>query len=168
MDTMNEEGMLIYIVDDDPMFTKAMETYLMNEFPDIQFVSFPNGEACLHELQKTPDLVLLDYRLDSEFVYAWDGLQILKKINSLSPEIRVVILTSTENVEVAMECIQNGALEYVVKNDKAFEKVKTILLEMKDDLMEETDVKMDVRESAPQLIGLAILIICIIIMLLKL
>jgi DNA-binding NtrC family response regulator len=168
MDTINEEGLLVYIVDDDPMFIKALETYLMTEFPGIRFVSFPNGEACLHELHKTPDLVLLDYRLDSEFAYAWDGLQILKRINTLSPEIRVVILSSTESVETAMDCINNGAQEYILKNDKAFTKVKDILLEMKDELTEEEDVKIDVKQNAPQLIGLVILIIFIIILLLKL
>jgi two-component system OmpR family response regulator len=164
----NVEELLVYIVDDDPMFSAALANYLKQELPKIRFASFQNGEACLHEMHRNPDLILLDYRLDSEFQYAWDGLQILKRINSLNPEAKVVILSSNENIEIAMDCVNNGALEYIVKNDKSFFKVKEILLSMSEEFVESKDVKLGVGGHIPQLIGVVLLILLIIVLLLKL
>jgi two-component system OmpR family response regulator len=166
METINQ--IRVFIVDDDPVFCKAMEQYLMNEIPDVQLHTFHNGEACLHELSLQPDVVLLDYRLDAEFEYAWDGLQILKKMRSLDPDLPVVFLSSQENVETAMECVNEGALDYLVKNDQVFEKVKDILLAARDELAEEEGIQIDEGKNAPQWIGLAILIIFVIILLYRL
>ena len=160
--------MLIYIVDDDPLFCKALEMFLRSTYPALDLVSFSNGEACLHELHKRPDLILLDYKLDSEFGYAWDGMQILNRISSLDPGLPVVILSSCENAEVAMDFISNGAVDYVVKNEKTFPHVRDLLEQMKDELLEEEDVPPVKMQQTPQLIGLAILIVFIIILLLKL
>jgi DNA-binding NtrC family response regulator len=159
---------LVFIVDDDAMFCKALENYLKNEISGLAIRSFPNGEACLHEMHLNPDVVLLDYRLDSEFPYAWDGLQVLKKIGQLDPGISVVILSAGENLEIAMDCINTGAVEYVVKNEHAFEKVKKVILNLKDEFVDEEAVEKVTSKNTPQIIGLVILIIFIIILLLKL
>jgi two-component system response regulator AtoC len=167
MKVINESGLLVYIVDDDPMFTKALDTYLKAEFPDIRFRSFQNGEACLKEFHKMPDLILLDYRMDSEFPFAWDGLQVLQRIHTRSPETQVVIISSSESAETAMEFIKNGAYEYLVKNESTFPKVKELLLEMQDSVLKVEDVKINVRRSPKGLIGILLLIMLLILILLN-
>jgi two-component system OmpR family response regulator len=166
METQDE--LKVFIVDDDPLFCAAMQHYLEKEMPDIRLSAFPTGEACLHEMHQDPDIVLLDYRLDSEFEYAWDGLQIMKKIHGLDPGITVVFLSSQENVETAMNCVNEGALDYVVKNEQAFGKVKDIMLGIKDELIVEDNVEISAKNNIPQIIGLVILIVFVIVLLFRL
>jgi DNA-binding NtrC family response regulator len=168
MNTLNKDRLLVYIVDDDPMFKKTMETYLKDEFPNIHSRSFSNGEDCLLEIHNTPDLILLDYKLDSEFPDAWDGLQILKRINKHNPEIGVVIISSSGSVDIIMNCVKNGVLEYILKDKKIFTRVKEILIGLLDDKTEEADIKIDTKRNIPQLIGVAILVVIIIFLFFKL
>jgi two-component system OmpR family response regulator len=163
-----DKSLVVFLVDDDPQFRMAMEHYLLTTIPGTEVCSFPNGEACLHELSKQPDIVLLDYMLNSEFPYAWDGLHVLKKINQADQGIFVVILSSQENIEKAMECIQTGALEYVVKNEKTFARVRDIISGIQDELTTEELVALPSRSNRPQIVGLVLLIVFIIILLLKL
>ncbi|MFI5149352.1 MAG: response regulator [Bacteroidia bacterium] len=160
-----KESLRVFIVDDDPVFSKAMETYLLNTFKDVEIQCFTNGEACLHELHKEPDLILLDYKLDSEFAYAWDGLQVLKKINSLNPGLSVVVMSAKESVETAMDCINQGAMDYVLKNEKVFEKVKQILMELKVEI-EEVNQGED-QGKMPGLLGILILLLLVIFLFLR-
>ncbi len=166
METASE--VLIFIVDDDAFFSKALEGYLLNEITGLRIQIFPNGEACLHEMHQNPDLILLDYKLNSEFPYAWDGLQVLKKISQVDPGTPVVILSGGDNLEIAMDCINTGAIEYVIKNEQAFEKVKKVILDIKDEMVDDAAVEKVSSKNTPQIIGLVILIIFIIILLFKL
>lgn len=131
--------MLVYVVDDDPVYLKALELFLEKEVPDIQVRTFSTGEACLHEMYSDPDLLILDYYLNTEFRDAWDGMTILKKISWHYPYTTVVMLSSQESIETAMDTINEGAFEYIVKNEKAFLKIKSVILNIEDVIKERND-----------------------------
>jgi two-component system response regulator AtoC len=165
----NEDVTRVFIVDDDPVFSKALETYLKKEVPNVEVASFSNGESSLHELHRSPDLLLLDYRLDSEFAYAWDGLQILKKINNIDPGLSVVVMSAKESVDTAMNCIKMGAMEYVVKNEQAFPKIKGIVSELKQEIKEEKEEEeLEEKSNMPAWLGLLLLLILLIFFLYRL
>jgi len=127
------ENKLVFIVDDDPVYTKLIHEYLIREVPDVQIKTFPTGEACLHEMFQNPIAIVLDYYLDSEFPYAWTGEQILKKIELSFPSTSVIIISAQESMEVALNCVKQGAREYVIKNEKALSQIKKVLLDIIDD-----------------------------------
>jgi two-component system OmpR family response regulator len=127
---------LIYIVDDDPVFLKMLQAFLLKEVPGIEIKTFPTGEACMHEMYQNPLAVILDYSLNSEFPYAWNGVQVLKRIDQAFPSANIIIVSSQTKVEVALDCIRQGALEYVMKDEKSFESIKQLLLNLIDDLVE--------------------------------
>ncbi len=56
------------------------------------------------------DLVLSDLRMPGA-----DGLELLRRLQSASPEIPVIILTGHGNVASAVECLKAGASDYVLK-----------------------------------------------------
>ena len=56
------------------------------------------------------DLVLSDLRMPGT-----DGLELLRRLQSASPEIPVIILTGHGNVASAVECLKAGASDYVLK-----------------------------------------------------
>jgi two-component system, NtrC family, response regulator AtoC len=56
------------------------------------------------------DLVLSDLRMPG-----MDGLDLLRRLQAVSPEIPVIILTGHGNVASAVECLKAGASDYVLK-----------------------------------------------------
>jgi two-component system OmpR family response regulator len=140
-----KKDLLIFIVDDDPMFLKVLENWLLKEIPGLRIKTFPTGEACLHAMDQNPDMVILDYYLDTEFPYAWNGIEILKKINSLYPLLPVIIFSGQENIETAMKSINEGAFEYVSKKEGGFSKIKDLILDISENVeIEKEEKKMDI------------------------
>ena len=119
----------IFIVDDDPMTVEALTDYLTRTVSH-QVRSFDTGEECLKHLSESPDVIILDYFLNSVQRNAADGMQILKSIKKIYPQMHVIMLSSQERYAVAMQTIQQGAEQYVIKDNDAFEKIARMIAEL--------------------------------------
>jgi two-component system OmpR family response regulator len=51
---------------------------------------------------------------------AIDGLETLDRIKAANPQIPVVILSSQDKIEVAVNCMKHQAFDYIVKSETAF------------------------------------------------
>src|SRR5205085_8644032 len=92
--------------------------------------AFGTGEEALRHLEEKPDIIVLDYHLNSEAKDAATGLEILTTIKKHYPAIPVIMLSSQERYAVAMQAIQKGAEHYVIKDKNAFEKIAEIIKEL--------------------------------------
>jgi two-component system OmpR family response regulator len=113
----------IFLVDDDQMYLKALE----NEFKkneNFEVMTFDTGEACLKNLHLNPDIVVLDYFLNGENKESINGFNVLVKIKEKNPNIQVIILSSHENVDIAVNCIKYDAFNFILKNETAFVRLK--------------------------------------------
>lgn len=115
----NEKKTKIFLVDDDPLYLKMLEIELSNN-EEFIIESFATGEICLANLDKKPDVIVLDYFLDSFDKSAMNGIQVLDKIKSTNPEISVVMLSSQDKIEVAVNCMHHKAFDYIVKSETAY------------------------------------------------
>lgn len=119
----------IFIVDDDPMLTEALTDYLTRKVPN-EIHTFRTGEECLKHLYELPDIIILDYYLNSVQRDAADGLEILQLIRKTNPHIHVIMLSNQEKYSTALNSIQKGAEQYVIKDDEAFQKIADLISEM--------------------------------------
>ena len=124
---MGSEGKkLIFIVDDDALFLKSLEIeFLQNN--DYTVKTFSTGELCMENISENPDLIVLDYYLNSIDTSAIDGLEILDRIKASNSQIPVIILSSQDNIEVAVNCMRHKALDYFVKSETAFIRMQKAL-----------------------------------------
>ena len=109
-----QKSIKIFFVDDDRQYMAAL-TYQLVSNPGLNIRYFPSGEDCIRELHQDPDMILLDYFLDGEDEYNAHGLETLVNIKRLKPDVDVVMLSSSTNIELMLNCMDNGAADYVVK-----------------------------------------------------
>ncbi len=116
----------LFLVDDDALFLKALELEFRNH-ADFEIQTFSTGEACLNNLETLPDVIILDYHLDSIVSGAMNGLDTLDQIKIVHPEIPVIILSSQDSIEVAIQCMHHKSYDYVVKSETAFFRLQKII-----------------------------------------
>lgn len=123
---MASKRTLVYLVDDDDMYLKtAVHTLSQNRSFDIK--SFTSGEKALASAKKAkrkPNVIVLDYFLNTEDSNAISGLEILKQVRQEKLESEVIMLSGQENIDVAVNSVKYGAYDYVVKNKSAFIRVQ--------------------------------------------
>lgn len=113
----------IFLVDDDKLYLKFLENQF-SENPVFKVSVFSTGEKCLAHLFEKPDVIILDYFLNSKEEAAKNGLEILIKIKETNSDIHVIMLSSLENVEIALNCIRYNAFNFIVKNSTTFLRLK--------------------------------------------
>lgn len=123
---MNSTKMKIFLVDDDVVFLKSLEIDFIQS-GDFIIEPYESGEQCMDYLIHTPEVIILDYFLDGTNKTAMNGLQTLDKIKSYNPSIPVIMLSSQDKIEVAIECMHHKAYDYVVKSETAFMRLKNII-----------------------------------------
>lgn len=116
----------IFIVDDDPMLTEALNDYLTRNIPH-EVHCFGTGEACLQQMHLNPEIVILDYHLNTVRKDAANGMEVLQTIKTNYPKVEIIMLSSQESYLVAMKTLQKGAEQYIIKDKEAFEKIAAII-----------------------------------------
>lgn len=121
----NTERKLIFIVEDNETYARSLKTFILNHYPAIHEIEiFPIGEMCVMELSRNPDIVIIDYFLNSKHSEANNGLEIIKRIKLLKPNTNIIALSSQENIDVVSETIKQYDCIYIPKNQTAFNKIK--------------------------------------------
>jgi two-component system, OmpR family, response regulator len=115
----SEKKTLLFLVDDDALFLKTLEVeFTYNS--DFSIKAFATGELCLENILQKPDVIILDYCLNSIDVNTINGIETLDKIKSANPLIPVIMLSSQDKIEVAVDCMKHNAFDYIVKSETAF------------------------------------------------
>ena len=120
------EPIKLFLVDDDALFLKSLEIEFM-QHADFTIETFATGELCMASLSHNPDVIILDYHLDGIDKTAMNGIATLDKIKSYNPDIPVVMLSSQDKIDVAINCMHHRAFDYVVKSETAFMRLQKII-----------------------------------------
>lgn len=98
----------ILICDDEEGIRESFKLILSDMY-DLTFAE--NGLKAL-ELLKTlsPAAMLLDIKMPK-----LNGMETLKQIKKLKPNLPVIIVTGYQSVELAQEALKNGAADYIPK-----------------------------------------------------
>src|SRR5579872_2811828 len=123
---MKNEKIKLFLIDDDAVFLKSLEIEFM-EHADFIIETYATGELCIENLSHSPDVVILYYFLDGIDKNAMNGLATLDKIKAYNQDIPVVMLSSQDKIDVAVNCMHHRAFDYVVKSETAFTRLQKII-----------------------------------------
>ena len=117
---------LIYIVEDDEVYLKVIK-YKLEKHGLDNLKTYHTGEACLEEIEKYPDYLILDFSLEG-----LNGLDVLMEVKKQSRSTKVIILTVIDDKDLAQKCIDEGAEIYIVKNEDGLTKLDKIVRAISD------------------------------------
>ena len=123
----------IFIVEDNEAFTLALKADIENAFEGMPFniYLFETGEQCIEKFKEIkPQVVIIDYHLNSKYPGAEDGIKVLDWIKRENRETNVIVLTSDDNIEIALKSFNHGAFDYVVKSETTFRKINYSLFNL--------------------------------------
>lgn len=101
----------ILIVEDEEPVIEMVETALRRAGYQNIYSARTIDEAFVKLSENPIEIVLTDLTLEEKN----DGLQLLAELVPRSPDIVVVIMTGDTDVQLAIDCLRNGAFDYVLK-----------------------------------------------------
>jgi DNA-binding response OmpR family regulator len=99
----------VLIVDDEKNIRLTLSQAL--ETLEVETDTAADGEEALAKLKEREfGLILLDLRMPG-----MDGMEVLRQVSKIRPDIRIVILTAYGTVESAVEAMKLGAADFIQK-----------------------------------------------------
>jgi DNA-binding NtrC family response regulator len=118
----------VLVVDDEPLIRETLAEYLSQEGYTV--VACGSGEEALEHAAARPfPIALCDMQLPG-----MDGLELLERLQCLSPDTFVLLITAYATVENAVEAFQRGAHDYLMKPillDEVLGKIRRLLAHRK-------------------------------------
>lgn len=121
----------IFLVDDDSVFLEMLKESISNN-ADYEIFLFQQGEDCINHMHLNPDVIVLDYFLNSKNPEAKNGLEILKKIHEINSQANVIILSAQEDGNLVYDFVRENATNYIVKDNNTFKNVRSAISEIID------------------------------------
>ncbi len=101
----------IIVVDDEPAFLRTLHRGLKSAgFRDIRTESDPVAASRRFEQGRALDIALIDLRMPK-----MDGTALLNHIKAGNPETECIMITAVNDAKTAVNCIKNGAYDYLTK-----------------------------------------------------
>ena len=120
------DKILVLSIEDNPDDAEIIKIYLEESENDFKLESVTTGEEGLKKLkEKYYDMILLDYNLPD-----MKGKDILEELNRRNIDTPVIILSGTDDREIAVNSMKFGASDYLVKSSKLFENLPNIILQL--------------------------------------
>jgi DNA-binding NtrC family response regulator len=100
---------IVLIIDDERPIRSTLRDIL--EYEKIKVEEAENGRLGIELFKKTAfDLVLCDIKMEG-----MDGLEVLEHLQSVNPDVPVIMISGHGTIETAVEALKKGAYDYISK-----------------------------------------------------
>lgn len=119
---MQSHKINIAIVDDHPIVIEGLKMMLHDQSIFNVVETFTSGLEIINFVKSNEvDIILLDITLPDS-----NGIELCKKIKMVSPTTSVIMFSNRSERSIIMQCIQNGASGYLLKNTSIDELIDCI------------------------------------------
>lgn len=132
LNDQKDREITIFIVDDNEIYRNLLEEKL-GENPNFWIHSYGTGEECLRYLDLKPDLILLDYHLDSINPRAQKGDAIHTQIKERFPDIKVIMISSDIKLDFLSYLNGNENIKIMRKDGYTLENIYLRLKMLQDE-----------------------------------
>ncbi|GHI01087.1 response regulator transcription factor [Neobacillus kokaensis] len=136
----------IVIVDDELLERKALRKIIQDHLEQISIVGeASNGRIAIEAAEKTrPDLMLMDIKMPGI-----DGVEAVKQIRNIDPNIRFIMISAYDTFEYAKEVMRQGVKEYLLKPSPKQDLIAAIE-RVRDEIMTEKNSNQEIVKLKQQ------------------
>ena len=110
---------VIFVVDNNKLFRKLTVQYLnVADFNEI--LTFSSADECLKFIDLQPDIVITELYYGENKI---NGINLLTRIKALSPKTKVIFLSSSGDMERAVQSVRLGAVDFIIKSKLALNRL---------------------------------------------
>ncbi len=103
------ESLRVLVTDDSAFFRRAIAREVSQAGYEV--LTAEDSRTALRAIEEhEPDILVLDYEMPE-----MHGLELMQQVHSQRPALPVIILTSHEDLSLALSAIRQGAIDFVVK-----------------------------------------------------
>jgi FixJ family two-component response regulator len=114
----------IFILDDDRYYGMFLKKALNSMNYSIEY--FQKEQDCLKALGNSPDILILDHRLQN-----MTGLEILDEVNrKCKGKTQVIYLSGQEYTHIAIKALKEGAVAYIEKSSDSFNIINDVIIQI--------------------------------------
>ena len=146
-----KKDLTIFIVDDNETYLHLLKQLLDHE--NFSVFTFTSGEEALEYSQIKPDLLLIDFHLNSKDINALDGDHIAELFRQRVPKLEIALISSDTKINLISELHSIKLNEVIFKDGHDLEKI----IEVSNKLVKEKGKRSSYR--APFMIVLSLLIL---------
>lgn len=106
----------IFIVDDDLVYLEIMKNEI-SELTDIEIETFTSAEDCLMQMHLHPDLIVLDFNLDSTNPKNMTGYEAAKAFFLENPKLKILFISGERNEFLLNEYKKYRSIDFILKTD---------------------------------------------------
>ncbi len=108
-----------FIVFKDAFSRMLYQQYLLN-LGYKNFVLMESSEDCFNKMDLEPDIIFMDFDL-----HPHDGLEMVKKMKLLNPEVHILIISCPKGKQMVLEALKHGVSDYIIKGDNDLEMIRS-------------------------------------------
>ena len=157
----------IFVVEDSDVYRSVMIQALESDKLHLKggvsynIYGFASGEECLQSFYLKPDLIVMDYLLNSNgYIKNMDGMQLLTEIKNKAPDVDVVVVSCQNDLNVVKKLMNKGITDYVKKEGLGQYGIQKVV----NNIIENKEIKRKkIRNTA--ITGLVIVLAILILML---
>jgi len=102
-------GAKVLLVDDEADFTEVLASRMQTRGLEVEIAG--SGPEAIQKAQgRQFDAVILDLAMPG-----MDGIETLKRLLALNPDLQVILLTGHATVQKGIEAVKSGAVEFLEK-----------------------------------------------------
>ena len=131
---------IVYLLDDDPVFSYALELWF--EVQGYRIKTFSNAYSFLEGLKQCkPDIVILDFAINDDYEGIKTGADVAKRLSETYNNLPVVMLSAQENIQIAVDLFAMQIVDYVIKDDDLHLKLEQILKHLREMTVLKEEIK---------------------------
>jgi two-component system response regulator AtoC len=111
-------------IDDDPIILDLAKM-ILEQNDQFEVISYNTAEEFLSHIEERgkPDLIIVDYFLNSKIPSAMDGSKLLEIFRKNNDQIAAIVISSQKDVDIALDLIQLSVADYIEKTDDFAKKI---------------------------------------------
>ncbi len=120
----NNNTNLVFIVDDDQIYSSMAANRLSN-IENLEIKTYHTGESMLNDISVTPDLIVLDYNLNSNEINAMDGKSVMQTLLDKGLKIPIILLSGQKDISTAVDLLKFNASDYISKGNNDLNRLQS-------------------------------------------